>query len=193
MEDISAFISTYPKGKLCIIECNDQNDRKIIHQYLETSHPNIHKTSIYCECFPSKQKMFMEHCGNLVELAYNIGIDKENIIRSSYSGICKLCDEPLCCDPNYDEYDRLIQIQQNNAIVIGDYITQNHETPKEQIHIPDEIFLEIIKKYKVHQIDAPKEGFLFLPEKPGKKGKSKLNKRKNRLGEFVSSCIHNIT
>ncbi len=54
------------------------------------------------------------------------------------------------------------------------------------------MFLEIIKKHKIYQIDAPKEGFLFLPKNPGKKAKSKLNNRKNRLGEFVSISIKNI-
>lgn len=186
MEQIERIINL-PKDKLCIISNSNANNRKIIHQYFETVYPKIQKISICCKYFDydwtTKRKCY--DCGKFVKMKYHLGL-MENNQDEYYGGYCQNCDIPIEYEPNFDYGDDIVIYDNNNIIVIGEFI-ENHCTDLKELADKDiqKLFFEIINDCKIFIINSPESGSLYVAEHVGKRGKSRLRKRTNKLGEYI--------
>ena len=184
-------ITSITEDKLCIIACVNSDDRRKIHQYIETVYPTLKKTSLYIKCLVAEEKcrfIACHECGyKSVPLNdYHLGVAPSNI-DEYYSGECPKCYEITRWECNYDNIDDLRIIYQNNVIVIGNYV-KTYNRPSHAItnvsfsKIEFNTLLES-DGVQVFEIDAPK---IVTSNKGIQKP---LDKRK--LQEYISISLEN--
>jgi len=136
-------IKNLDKNKLLIIPIDDSNDRKLVHQYLESN--NIfNKSSLTCFAFGTNPKTrYLKKC---------FECNKRNLRFDQYEYdwyvICPKCHE-VCYyhGPSIHNYSKYY----NNCIVIGiNYSRPKHAKINFNVHSDD-----IINKYPYHIIDKP--------------------------------------
>ena len=147
--------------KLIIIVCDNTAHRKIIHQYLENTFPNIKKTSLKSKLFQMEHHTMLNKCNNCdykkVKMNYNFGFSDNNIDQH-YSGICKKCNENNIWNCDYGNNDNVVILYNNNIIVIGDYL-KNWNKPKyaKSNIIPSDEFNAAILNKEIYQISSPNQ------------------------------------
>lgn len=180
--------------KLYVIKCVDASFRKIIHQYLENIYPNMHKTSINCKYFNCETRVLKKcyDCSKYIHLKYYYG-HAENNIDEYYGGYCHECDCSIEFEPNYDDRSDIIRPNENNVIVIGDYIPLNIPDHATKSDVTKDTFIKIIETCEIYEIDAPTDDNEFnIPKRVGRKGKRQLNKRKNKLGDYICEKLQEL-
>jgi hypothetical protein len=142
-------IFNIPQDKIRIVAIPD-NERKVLHQYLEQQYPKLPKTSLVSQRFGSEPLYVYTKCHECgyKNVAINSGNNTQSYDSEYKSGRCPQCDEYVWFDPNYDDWDEIHVIRKNNIIVMGSWF-QGYSKP---IHAqPGDVSID-----KVHNILAGK-------------------------------------
>lgn len=173
-------IKTLPQDKILVINIKDDNDRKLIHQYLETN-MTTKKSSMCCDVFDRYTRVrFLKNCyhcnkKNVKLNNYNYG-SMENNQDEYWSGQCPKCGENNYYEPNYDNCDNIHRSYENNCIVINiNYTVPNHAKINKEV--TDNEFNLVISKYKYYIIDKPND----------------LKMKKEKLQDYISSKIKKLS
>jgi hypothetical protein len=185
-------IASIADNKLCVIACISSDDRKKIHQYIETIYPTLKKTSLYIKCLTAEEKLRFAtcyECGNKsVSLSnYHNGTAPSNI-DEYYSGECSKCYTIIRWECNYDNTHDLRIMHHNNVIVIGNYV-KSYNKPRHCIsdtHINKTEFTALLESsgIRLFEIDAPQI------TNGNKNNWKPLNKRK--LQEYISTSLEKL-
>jgi len=152
------------------------NDRKIVHQFLDANYSKLRKRSVFCKKFEVEyQKTYRKcfYCKKPVLMEYHIGY-MENNYDEYYSGDCRKC-EGLQNDDDADGFEGHVFWEPNNGddegvfkvpvhmkmLVLGnyDYDRTEHKTLDEKVYTEKDV-VEILKDKKIYEIDMPKDANL---------------------------------
>jgi len=172
-------IKSLPKNKLLVINVNNDEDRKLIHQYLENN-VTTRKASMCCDCFDTNTRMrFLKkcyHCNkkNVMLNKYNYG-DMENNQDEYWSGECPKCYEYNYYEPNYDDNENIWRTYENNCIVINvNYSLPSHAKINKEVTLDE--FNNTVNKYNHYVIDQPDD----------------MRIKRNVLEKYISDTIKKI-
>jgi hypothetical protein len=122
-------LGKFPMDKLNIIVEYSNENRKILHGYLEKFTEN--KTSARSQLFESASKTYKvkSPCGSIHKLKKeNFFRDPDDSRYDHYSWDCKICGEIFTYEPCYDSCME-IKTKTNNIIILGDYL-RGYTRPK---------------------------------------------------------------
>jgi hypothetical protein len=187
MNDI---ISPLQDDELLILVCKDSNIRGRIHAYLDTYHSKIGHVGLLLDKLDYDTDYYKECCDKLVLMTYSRG-STDNNKDEYYSGWCNNCQEIVSWECNYDEGYDVIKIYRNNVICIGKTITVSKPFYYKKDVISHDDMKEILSKQPTFIIKTIHDWNLYGSQ--GRKGKNKLNKRKEILINHINKeCNFNI-
>jgi len=106
--------------KIRIIHIINNDNRKILHQYMENSHSKFYKTSLKCKHFTNERLHTYIRCYECDFSRVNIDEYHNGYMDSNIDewrlGKCHRCGTHINFEPNYDDWDD-IHIQYKNNIV----------------------------------------------------------------------------
>ena len=153
-------------------------DRKVIHQFLEANYPKLKRRSVFCKKFEIEcQKVYRKcyYCKKPVLMEYHYGY-MENNYDESYSGDCRKC-EGLQNDNDADGFEGHVSWEPNDGdddgvfkvpihmkmLVFGDYqYDERKYGTTENKRIDNKTFvktdlIDILKDRTIYEIDVPKD------------------------------------
>lgn len=140
-----------------IIECISNENRKLIHQYLESFYPKLGKYSLYVDLFRSGVLHVMRKCfdcGLNVKMDYRYGIT-ENNIDEYYVAICSRCCEVVRWECNYDYSPTDVKkIRENNAILVSSHFMTTRPLHATSADIKQIDFIKAAKDLNIYKIHA---------------------------------------
>lgn len=148
---------TPPPGQMCVIVCPVSSYRKMIHQYLDArvSKASIRVSSHYAEIATRYVRCYECDYTRVMLTDYHYG-DEPNNIDESRSGTCRKCGGYIIFEPNYDDWDDVVTIARNNAIVVGDVVKHyNHPSHSTPGDVSLEDFTRIVSNTPIYVLDAP--------------------------------------
>lgn len=185
MEEV---ISNLKDDELLIIICTNSNERCILHSYLDSNYPEMGHVGVLLDNFSYDRSVCKKCyiCDTLVPMKYYYG-SMENNQDENYSGWCDECNESLSWECNYDDDDGVIRIVKNNAICIGKTIQVSKPFGAKTMDKTHDDITKILDDCDTYTIKTIPNWVLHGSQ--GKKGKSRLNKRKFRLIDHIQSCL----
>lgn len=172
-------IKSLKLGEIAVLPILAHNDRKLVHNYFDTHHPNIHHAGLRIDKFPSEPDRAVKKCPRCdvkyVEMTYSLGFMKNNR-DEYYTGECHVCGCYVMYEPNDDDpyYAGFRHIIPNNSIAFGNYFKSYTNCSKKQMVNFEEI-QHIFKNLKIYITNKPK----FSP-------------RRSKLGNFLNVDTLNI-
>lgn len=185
MEEV---ISNLKDDELLIIICTNSNERCILHSYLDSNYPEMGHVGVLLDNFSYDRSVCKKCyiCDTLVPMKYYYGF-MENNIDEHYSGWCEECNESVSWECNYDDDDGVIRIVKNNAICIGKTIQVSKPFAAKTIDKTHDDITKIYNDCDTYTIKTIPNWVLRGSQ--GKKGKSRLNKRKSCLVDHIEICL----
>lgn len=177
--------------QLTVIHCPDVDDRRKIHDYLDHKQPDLEHISVLIDAKSYDRKTLKKcyDCDKYVPLSYRYGY-MENNQDEYYIGTCEKCDETVEWEPNYDDYDDVLKINDNNCIIVGDRgiinfgknnnIYTNYSTTEEK-------YQSILSQCEKWNIDVGDN--IWKAHIGGRKGKKCWNNKKRDLAKYVLEKI----
>ncbi len=174
---------TLDKNKMIIIIEYNAEKRKKIHQYIEQNYPTIKHIGLYSEYFPADCYATYIKCyycdfRDVLINDYRYGTEANNR-DESLSGTCPKCQERICFEPNYDDWEDVRRLHKHNMIVIGDYVKHANKPPhaketneKVEIDLKNNVIIEMICPEKLISHQKLQK---FIDEEIGK----------NKLGQYT--------
>ena len=144
-------------GKIRFISLKNE-ERKILHQYLDKNFPHLRKASVHCKKFGNDgYRTYIRCCRTLVLMKYHYG-KMTNNKDEHYSGTCSNCEEDITWECNYYDYDDVVKKPiKHKMFVFGDYNFQNTRHIVEG-EVSTETVTQLLKDKTVYEILAPKSG-----------------------------------
>lgn len=134
LDDVFDILST----EVRFIHIINNEDRKTLHQYLETEYPKLNKVSLQCKKLDSNILHTYIQCYDCYYSRVNIddyhtGYMSNNIDEWR-SGDCPRCGAHISFEPNYDNWNKVTRTRKNNIVAYGlffkGYNKSNHHVPK---------------------------------------------------------------
>ena len=153
-------LNDIPSDKLYIIACSSSEPRKRIHRYLENTYSKLGKYSLkvsrversnwYCTLKPCWE------CDKYVPVNnYHLGCMENN--KDEYlTGDCSRCGEHVTFEVNYDSWDDVRRLYENNIIAVGSYM-KHYNRPFHATSgvVSQEEFDEILTNMDIYELDNP--------------------------------------
>src|SRR6185312_1163139 len=146
--------------KLYFYSVPNNEDRLLIHSYMEKYHTNIFKTSLKCEYLGLKENACYKcNCGDIIKMNYHYGY-MENNYDEYYTGTCINCGEDMTYECNMEgPTSKFFHIEENNIILFGNrdiFKSYHNRTSKYKQNIPDKFqFEQILKQNTLYSIEMP--------------------------------------
>ncbi len=153
-------IFNVPSDRIRVIHLPDNDDRRRLHQYLETTYPKLNKVSLYCNKLESNVLHTYIRCYDCDYSRVNIDESHDGIMSNNIdeycSGECPRCNAIISFEPHYEGWDDVKTIKRNNVIAFGS-LFQGYNKPKHSISeiITKETILRILNGKSCYQITIP--------------------------------------
>jgi len=149
------------------------NDRKKLHQFLDTNYPKLKKRSVFCKKFEveyTKTYRKCYYCKKPVPMKYHVGY-MENNQDEYYEGDCRKCvglqndddadgfEGHVSWEPNYGDDDGVFIVPIHMKILVFgnyDYDRAEYRTLDKKIYTKKDV-AEILEDKKIYEIDVPKD------------------------------------
>jgi hypothetical protein len=159
-----AFFTYLEKDEFFIVTCIDSKQRKLIHQYIESNYPNTNNIGMCIDTFKKTTRRFLKciECSNksvpILTEKYCYGYS-ENNEDEYYHVECKKCERRWSWEPNYDGYDDVRSFDENNCILVGNYMKLKYNPHKNTIQkkITADDVKDIVGKCQIQLIKRPEK------------------------------------
>lgn len=108
----------------------------------------------------------------------------------SYKGYCNRCDISIEWEPNYDDYDDVLRIDDNNFIIVGDRETMGFDKgdyPYSKHNTTEEEYQRIISRCERFTVDCGDKR--WEAKIGGRKGRKCWNNKRRELAKYIQSHL----
>lgn len=157
------FFECLEKNEFFIIICGDSEKRKLIHMFIEYNYPRINNIGLRLDGY-NKETKRVSKCINC-NCSANVPILKKNYCYGSmennkdeyYHITCYKCDRRWTWEPNYDGCDNVHYYDDNNCILIGNFLGLKYNSHKnrEWKKVKKNDIESIVKECEIQIINKP--------------------------------------
>jgi len=160
-DDVNKFLTSPALDNKIYVIPLKTTERKYFHRYLEKEYPKLGKISLKSKHFhDTNLDIYIKchHCGHK-----RVPVDQyqygtlENVKDVYKSGLCLNCGKNVNFKPNYDNWDDITIVSENNMIVLGIYfklyLTSRHIMEN---NIQIDYVVTMLMNTVIYEMDSPK-------------------------------------